>query len=359
LCRTCEKASYSLIDEAYLNLLYADILVEKVLGIKEISRIAKSEIRLRKYLEKKWNVRRNEAIKSAVELARNKKSYKTISSSINAIMNKWSRDVLPVYNSEMREVYKLARIAGYKKASGKTKASLQFNVPKTSKSIPIKKADSDIHVDFDLVDENTIEALENKNIFWVGEHYDKNISDSVKDTAKSVMVEAGESTSLAGQLMGERIKDILSKFSTPGGFVGTEKQYFEGLVSNAMTVGRVYGQMRSFSQIGITRYEIVNPGGDRICEVCANIQGTTFDIKQGLEQITKEFKSSSPEDIKKIHPWVGSSKVIGKSSDSLASMGLSLPPYHFRCRCTIDVSSEVESFEDLTPISFPIPPKTT
>ena len=54
----------------------------------------------------------------------------------------------------------------------------------------------------------------------------------------------------------ERIKEILSKFITPGGFVGTEKQYFEGLVSNAMTVGRVYGQMRSFSQIGITRYEM-------------------------------------------------------------------------------------------------------
>jgi hypothetical protein len=354
VCKACEEASYSLIDKAYLDLLYADLWVEKALGLKEISRIAKAEMRLRKYLEGKWNIRRSEAIESAISLAKNRKSYKTISSSINRIMNKWSRDVLPVYNSEMREVYKLARIAGYKKASGETSASLQFNIPKTT---PIEKADSNISVDFDLVDENTMEALENRNIFWVGEHYDKNISDSVKDTAKSVMVEAGESTSLAGQLMGERIKEILSKFITPGGFVGTEKQYFEGLVSNAMTVGRVYGQMRSFSQIGITRYEIVNPGGSRMCEVCANLQGKTFDVKQGLEQITKEFKSSSPEDIKKIHPWLASSKVIGKSTDSLASMGLSLPPYHFRCRCTIDVSSEVESFEDLTPIPFPVPSK--
>lgn len=348
MCQECCK-----IDKAYVNLLSADIAIEKALGVSEISSIARAEIRLRKYVEKKWDVRKNEAIKKSVELAKKLKSYKDISQAINKIMNKWSKDILPVYNSEIREVYRLARIAGYKKATGQTNASLQFNIPKTR---VVNKAEVRLP-DFDLIDENTVEALENKNIFWIGEHYDENISDSVRDTAKSVMVEAGESTALAGKLMKEKISKILSEFRTPAGYVGTEKQYFEGLVSNAMTVGRVYGQMRSFSQIGITKYTIVNPGGSRMCEACASIQGTTFTLEQGLKQINREYKAKTPGDIKRIHPWLSPSKIIGKNANELSSMGLSLPPYHFKCRCTIDISEEIASFEDLIPVVFPIPSK--
>lgn len=350
MCQDCCK-----IDKAYVNLLSADVAIEKALGISEISSIARAEIRLRKYVEKKWDVRKNEAINEATKLAKELKSHKVISHTINKIMNKWSKDIIYVFNSEIREVYRLARIAGYKKATGQTKASLQFNIPKTNE---VRKADSEISLpEFDLVDENAIEALESKNIFWIGEHYDENISDSVRDTAKSVMVEAGETTVLAGKLMKEKIGKILSEFRTPAGYVGTEKQYFEGLVSNAMTVGRVYGQMRSFSQIGITKYTIVNPGGSRMCEACASIQGTTFTLEQGLKQINREYEAKTPEDIKKIHPWLSASKIIGKNADELSSMGLSLPPYHFKCRCTIDISEEITSFEDLTPIPFPIPAK--
>jgi hypothetical protein len=354
MCNRCENGSYDALDKAYADMASFDFVVEKALGLSEVASIAKAELRLRKYVEGKWNVRKSEAAKTAARMAKGGKGYKEISSAVGKIMNRWSKDVLPVYNVEMRRVYRLARIAGHKKATGQTKASLQFNIPKTEEST-VTKAKPKVRAvpNFDLVDQQAMEMLEDKNIFWVGNHYDANISDSVRDTARNTLVEAGQSTTTAGKLMESRITGMLSAFVTPSGYTGSQKQYFEGLVANAMTVGRVYGQLRSFSQIGITKYTIVNPGGDRICPVCASIQGTTFETKQGLEQIEREYAASNPEDIKSIHPWPKESQVIGKDADGLSAMGLSLPPYHFRCRCTCDVSTEIESYEELVPIPFP------
>lgn len=357
MCKECGDS----IDAAYIAMLSADVLVEKAIGINEVARIAKAEIRLRRYLEAKWDRRKAAAVRVATSMAKKRKPYGQIAKAVDREMNKWSGDVLPTFNTELARVYRLARIAGHKKATGQTKASLQFNIPKTEgDTLPVvkaKKPKARAIPSFDVVDEQAVAMLEEKNVFWVGNHYDANISDSARDTAKATMVEAGQSTTEAGRLMNERIKGVLSTFVTPLGYTGTQAQYFEGLVANAMTVGRVYGQLRSFSEIGITKYTIVNPGGSRICPVCAQIQGTTFEVKQGLNQIENEYAAKSPEDIKQIHPWPKASEVSGKDADALAADGLSLPPYHFRCRCTVDVATEVESYEDLIPIPFPVPPK--
>lgn len=345
------------IDIAYSALVSADILVEKIIGINEIARIAKSELRLRRYLEVKWNKRKIQAIRSAVSMAEKSKSSTQIASEIAKIMNRWPKDVIGVFNTELANIYRLARIAGYKKASGKTKASLQFNIPKTEGKIFTTKSKAKVEPSFDVVDVEAIEALEGRNIFWIGNHYNTNISDSIKNTTKETMIEAGNSPSEAGKLMEKRIKEVLSTFTTPAGYIGTQKHYFEGLVANAMTVGRVYGQLRSFSEIGITKYTIVNPGGSRMCSVCEAINGTTFETTQGLEQIKAEYAAKKPEDIKNIHPWPKAVDVIGKNSNELSAAGLSLPPYHFRCRCTVDLATDIKSYEELTPIKFPIPPK--
>jgi hypothetical protein len=327
MCKECGDN----IDAAYVAMVASHTLIEKVIGLNEIARIAKAEIRLRRYVEAKWDRRKAAAVQIATSMAKNKKKPKAIASAVAKEMNKWTSDVLPTFNTELARVYRLARIAGHKKATGQTKASLQFNIPKTEdNTIPIvkaKKPKTRVIPTFDVVDEQTVSALEDKNIFWIGNHYDSNISDSIRDTTKETMIQAGASPKEAGKLMNERIKNALGVFTTPLGYIGTQTQYFEGLVANAMTVGRVYGQLRSFAKIGITKYTIVNPGGSRMCPVCAELQGTTFEVKQGLKQIESEYAAKNPEDIKSLHPWPKVSEVAGKDSDALASQGLSLPPF--------------------------------
>ena len=348
MCEYCKSDS-----KLYLNTVIADELISKATGLSEISQIARAELRLRKFLELKWNRRKKQAIEKAVSMAKKLEKHGKISKSIGTIMNQWAVDVTKTFNAEIANVYKLARKAGYKKASGKTKASLQFNVVKTHTMVNTQKAE--IAIDFDLIDEGAMEAFSENNVFWIGEHYNKNISDSIRDVTKEVMIEAGASPKVAGRLMAEAAKKKLEIFSTPGGFHGTEKQYFEGLTANAMTVGRVYGQLRSFAQIGVTKYTIVNPGGSRICDVCAAVVGKAFTIQQGLDQISKEFKAKKPEDIKNIHPWTSDvSLVSGKSASSLSAAGFSLPPYHFKCRCTIDVEINADEVASLVPMEFPV-----
>lgn len=349
MCNECSDN----IDAKYISLISSGVLVEKIVGISEIARIAKIEINLRRYLEAKWNVRKASAAKIAGAMADKSKDHKEISSAIGKEMNKWSGAVKPMFNTEMKRVYRLSRIAGHKKATGRTKASLQFNIPKTRLTKIVKaKNKAKIMPTFDVIDEQAIASLEDKNTFWVGNHYDVNISDSVRDTARETMIEAGQSPTTAGKLMETRITGILSTFATPLGYTGTQAQYFEGLVANAMTVGRVYGQLRSFAEIGITKYTIVNPGGSRICPVCLELQGTTFETKQGLQQIQNEYLAKTPKDIKQIHPWPKIGEISGKNSKELSSQGVALPPYHFKCRCTIDVATEIQSYEELIPIKF-------
>jgi len=352
MCNVCDND----IESTYRAVVASNHLVAKAFKLSYTAQLAQTELRLRRYLEAKWNIRRTEAVSKASSMARKKSRAAAITAAINKIMKPWAPEVLPKFNKEMESVYRMARVAGHKKATRQSTASLQYNIPPTTgDDKTVAKAKYDVNPTFDLIDEAAIDALENQNVFWVGQHYDENLSKTIAATAKETMIEAGQSTEKAAKLMEERITNALTIFVTPAGFAGTEKQYFEGLVANAMTVGRTYGQMRSFAQIGIQKYTIVNPGGSRICEVCLGLQGKTFTTEQGLDQIINEFAAKKPETIKLVHPWPRSAKgIAGKTSSQLASAGLALPAYHFRCRCTIDIV-DVSSYADLVPMTFPIP----
>jgi hypothetical protein len=348
------------IEEQYFEIRASDVVLAKAVALSELALMAKAEIRLRQYLAAVWNNNSKKAIGIAVKCAYQMKNHTYISDLISEAMSSWKRDVMPTFNVEVRQVYRLARIIGYKKANRDTSASLQFNTPHET---GVLKAKMSAMPTFDIVDDEAIKALEDNNTFWVGGHYSRNVSSSISKATKDVMIKAGNSPKVAAEIMRTSIAKTLEEVATPRGFIGTSNQYFEGLVANAMTVARVQGQLRSFADVGIRRYTIVNPGGSRICEVCAHMQGKTFTLEQGLKQTEIEFSSNEPDDIRTFHPWLGlgDMKKISPNpgdkgdgdSKALAEAGLSLPPYHYRCRCTIDVSDETLSFDNLRPMEYP------
>ena len=357
---------------SYIGLVASDEVVAKALKISEVSRIARAEARLREFVDAAWNKRAKMATKKAVSMAKQLKTSKQISATVDRIMAGWAKDVTPVFTAELENIYKLARIAAYKKAILRTKAPLQYDTPKFEK---VKKAAAgtiraaQLLPSFDLVDDMAVEALKKDQTFWIGRHYQHNLSPTIAKVSREVMIEAGKNAKLAGDLMSVNVANAFSHVSIPGGFHGTSKQYFEGLVANAATVGRVHGQMTSFMQIGITRYRITNPSDHRTCPVCTHMDGKVFTTQQGAQQMGDEMAAKTPEDIKKIHPWhtekelkkisPASGRVKGpagvKDSKALADAGFSLPPFHFRCRCTVDVSEEAGSYKDLSPMSPPTP----
>jgi len=551
------------LDRLHDGLAAVDAIIAKAIGISEVARIARIETRLREYLNAKWNARKRRAVERAGSMARAGKSAAEISRAVKGIMSGWAREIAPRYKRDFREIYRLARIAGWKKGGRLTRGTLAYKGPSpfTAEvkkgdlwSIPIQEVTSEdtsvntipsvfrrakfrrgrVNADigggkyetatrylsgrgvtnvvwdpfartpehnkkaaarirnggaatatvanvlnvikdpkardrvirqaanavgkngvayfqvyegdgsgkggktdrgwqankslsayvesiarvfryviprngylearqrnpeeikelekatvpraavalptFDVVDTAAAGALVDRQVFWIGRHYDDNISQSIRDTARGSLIEAGTNRQRAGELMQQRVAENLSHVRTPRGWHGTQAQYFEGLAANAATVGRVHGQMRSFIDLGITKYEIRHPSDSRTCRVCAHMDGKVFTVAQGAQQMQQELAiaeipGQSPEEyrdaVKAVHPWIQDSNrgmeklnnigsgLPGKQgpadAQAYAEAGLSLPPYHYRCRCTVDVSTEAGSWEAFGAESVPIP----
>lgn len=344
-------------DKLFDHIVAIDDMVAKALKLSEVARMARTEVLLRQYINTKWNKRLKKAVKKATAMAKALKTSSQIAKAIGKEMNNWSTDIKKRFLESVEKLYRNARIAGWKKATKQTKASLSYSIPNFTEEIKKQKEVAEVLPAFDLADEAAIEALEDHQLFWIEDFYDENISDSISTVTKQTMIEAGRDRKTAGKLMSERIKDTLKHVRTPTGWHGSSEQYFEGLVANAATTARTHGQVRSFYDAGVTRYELTNPMDRRTSPQCAHLNGKIFTVENGLEVMEAELEAKTPEAIKKSHPWLSMKKLkeispkAGKvgfeDTQKLASAGFSLPPFHFRCRTTVDISVEAGSWKPL------------
>lgn len=331
-----------------------DYLIAKATGASEVSQIMRAELRTRDLLIAAWEAQSKEAAARAAELAEKGKDAATIAAAVDKLMGEWAGKVTPAVRKAVKDIYRLARIAGWRKAARFTTATLAYDEPveKVQKAAPLKVS---VNPSFDVADTAAANALVKHQLFWIGQHYKANVSNAIAKTAKEVMVEAGQNRRKAGALMADKVANTLAGVNVPNGYRGTAKSYFEGLTANAATVARVHGQMRSFQDIGITTYEIVNPLDERTCPVCGHMNGKTYSVKDGMALLGKELSAKKPADVKSAHPWAKLKTITGISTpgragtgnDALVKAGLHLPPFHFRCRCTVDVSDEAGSWDAL------------
>lgn len=335
--------------QLFETLRISDEAVAKALGISEVAQIAKAEVRLRAYLLARWNEAARQAVGRASSMARAGKPARSIAAAVRETMGKWPEAVEPTVHKEIAKIYRLAKIAGWRKATKQTKARLTYDTPnatEVTKAAPA--AGFEILPSFGPIDEGAIAALQEQQTFWIGEHYSENLGATIASTTSDALVAAGKKPAVAGELIRERLADELAHVRTPSGFHGSADQYFEGLAANAATVARAYGQIVAFDEVGVTRYVIVNPIDERTCPVCSHMDGKTFTVERGKNQMGAELEADSPDAIKKAHPWLTPAELLAispkagpagpKDEASLADAGISLPPFHFRCRCAVDVS---------------------
>ena len=345
----CEACSHE-IDALYLASVTADTLVAKGLSLTEVARIAQLEYRTQQMFLAKWNNRANQAAKTAASMAANGQKSTKIAQNVQKTMDKWASDVARPYSDALGEMYKLARVAGWKKATKQTKRSLSYS----SKQIDlldtgedVKKAKAKLTPTFDLLDEKAIDDLRTDQMIWLGDVYDENARAVIRQATTETMT-AGLGRVEAGKVMRERVAKGLEVFSAPSGFKGPASRYFEGLAANTATTARVRGQLRSFESAGATKYELVNPMDHRTSSVCAHMNGKVFLLEDGVSQVASEAGATDPDLIRRVHPWLTLTELLKispkagavsrKDAKALAAAGLPIPPFHFRCRTTIDVS---------------------
>lgn len=352
----CECCSQE-IDLLHDVIAQSDAMIAKSLMISDVARIARAEVRMREYLLLKWRNRADQAAARAGAIVAGGGNLKSAYAAVDKVMKGWGEEVSKRYADDITEIYKSARIAGWKKANGQTSASLQYNVPNFTEQLESgkekvqkarRKKVAAVKPTFDLYDEQALIQLHDDQMLWIGIHYERNVRDTVRNAVKPGVTE-GVSRSEAGKRVREAVAANLKKVTVPKGFNGSDAKYFEGLAANTATNARVRGQVRSFVDIGVTRYEIVNPMDDRTTQICAFMNGTVFTITEAVSQIESVSGATDPSQVKEAHPWLPFSKIQGISGGArgLARAGLSLPPYHFRCRTTIDIGTESISFSAL------------
>lgn len=352
----CECCSQE-IDYLHDFLADSDRQIAKALVLTEVAQIARTEVRMREFLTAKWRVRADQSAKRAGAIFAGGGTLSAGYAAIDKIMGRWDEEVAPRYGKDIEDVYFLARDAGWKKANGQTSASLQYSTPNFTEQLEkVEKAKRKKRVaqskpSFDLFDEQAVLQLQDDQMLWIGLHYEKNVRDSIREAVKPGLIE-GLGRVEAGKKVSEALSKQLRKVTVPGGFNGTDAKYFEGLAANTATAGRVRGQVRSFVDIGVTRYEIVNPMDVRTSAICQFMNGRIFTIPEATSMIQSESGATDPEQVKNAHPWMSqanASKIHGAGGDrALAKAGLALPTYHFRCRTTVDISTDSISFGSLS-----------
>jgi hypothetical protein len=314
--------------------------------------MARAEINLRDYLTMKWQARAKQAARTAGDMVAQGQPLMMTFGVVDGIMAKFAADVRLRFQADLGRFYKLGRVAAWKKASGRTSASLAYQVPGSSEldRPRVKKAikprtDVSITPSFNVVDEKAVSDLQNDQMIWIGTHYDDHVREVLREVVGPEVV-AGHGAVSAGKAVRAAYDKALTYVKLPNGAIGREKSYFEGLAANTATNARVRGSIQSFSELGIVTYEIVNPMDDRTTEFCAWMNGKQFSVADAEAHIRLLSGATSPEFVKKYHPWLslsqlkqissGPGNVSDEESSALAAAGLPLPPYHFRCRTTVD-----------------------
>ena len=191
-----------------------------------------------------------------------------------------------------------------------------------------EKAKSEFKADahFTLPDSRAVEVLAKHNCYWLGEHYGSHIGPRIAELT-STAIEDG---------LGR--KELAAELETAlGGEVGGYK-YWDVVSSAALVRSRSFGCVAGMEEAGIVEYEILAMQDERMCPICDNMHGRVFSVTKAREKINSVLAIEDPEEFKAAMPWQ-TVPPNDMSNQDLESAGMSLPPFHGRCRCTM-VSTE-------------------
>jgi hypothetical protein len=212
-----------------------------------------------------------------------------------------------------------------------------------------------IEVSYNLVDDDMRNALRRQQTIWIGDHYENDVSFSVRRTVIDTLKEVGETRGAGraevGKALKERLERTLDEVKVPDGFMGPASKYFDGLAAHASTTARTQSQLNTFDRLGFTVYEIVNPQDSRTCPICAALDGKQFKMSDGTKLTAKLSRARTPAAVKRAQPYISKEQVLALVTEGegtaatrgLAARGNSMPPFHYLCRCSVDVVFKVDS----------------
>ena len=201
------------------------------------------------------------------------------------------------------------------------------------------KSEFAVKHDLSLPDIRAIDVLTKHNCYWLGEHYDKHIREGIAKLTQQAI-----SDGLGRKELAKELREAL------GGKVGGYK-YWDVVSSAALVRSRSFGCISGMVEARITEYEILAMGDERMCPICGELNGQTFSVSETKKVIDRTLDISDPDKFKEAMPWHTESPA-GVSKDKLIADGMSIPPFHGRCRCVLTMAETVQQVtEEMLPSS--------
>ncbi len=187
---------------------------------------------------------------------------------------------------------------------------------------------------FNQADEDALNWLSKDQNYWIGEHYESQLKEKMVSTAKEIVNESLDRE--------EATKRFKSKFNDN---FKRSNSYWEALGDHIVTRSREFGRTSAYQKAGINYVKVSAVVDDRTSDICRNLNGRIIAVSKLVQQRDNLMNAKSPEETKKIAPWLSKKdiaiKVKGIETSKLPK-GVALPPYHFRCRTRTVVAYENE-----------------
>ncbi len=192
-------------------------------------------------------------------------------------------------------------------------------------------------------DQNAIETMALRNVFWVGEFWDVHLSSRISATVSQEALATGLGRREVGRIIAGVISGEFPGVAAPGTWAGSSSQYFEMLSGTVRNVASNFGSISAMEDGQIQTYVVTAVMDERTSEICRFMNGRTFTVRDGRSHVDRLLGASDPEEVKSTAPWVSAAEAqtIAGGGDAasqraaLASGGLAAPPYHGRCRTVL------------------------
>ncbi|MGB5105572.1 MAG: hypothetical protein WBP42_02550 [Candidatus Zixiibacteriota bacterium] len=184
-----------------------------------------------------------------------------------------------------------------------------------------------LDVSFSLRDEVSVNWLTDHHTYWIGNYFDKNISNAIAETVTS-----GLEQGLGRDEVGNLLRDFFDDY--PGVPVKPQN-YWSGLAGSAMNRSRNFGLIRGYKEVDIAELEIVALDDELTCPICGEMNGKIIPVGKAYGQVERMIATENPEDVRAVSPWLSFNDISGLDIGQIMDKGMILPPFHFSCRCTV------------------------
>ena len=201
------------------------------------------------------------------------------------------------------------------------------------------KIDAGMNISWGFAEQSLSSIIQKQNVFWVGNHFNADVSQKFKDTLHTAISE-GYTKAQLSSLLKTQFGDILKQ----GG------HYFNGLAQHTGLRVREFGRLSGYEKAGASGYRLIVIMDDRTSDICRALHhenrvyplAESLDVRDQLMEIDMRPNNldKARDQIKTIAPWVANNNVVYNAKEK--PIGVSgaytpFPPFHWQCRTTTEI----------------------